>query len=58
MVGTIAVVWLYHNQVYRKGGYSLLKFAKETWQEYLRSEYMQRGKEAILIREKSLVALG
>lgn len=58
MAGTISVVWMYHHQVYRKGGYSMIQFAIETWKEYIRSEYMQRGKEAIFIREKAFVALG
>ncbi|NND78145.1 MAG: ferritin-like domain-containing protein [Flavobacteriales bacterium] len=57
MVGTLLVVWVYHGKVYRKGGYSLAKYVKETWREYLRSEYMQRGKSPIMIRERSLVYL-
>ncbi len=58
MSGTIAVVWLFHSKVYRAGGYNLRKYIEETWKEYLRSEFMQRGKSEILIRNKALVSLG
>ena len=58
MVGTIAVVWVFHSAVYRAAGYNLNKFIADTWQEYLRSENMQRGKSKITIKRKALISLG
>lgn len=33
MMGTLVVVWIDHGNVYRAGGYSFLRYARETWAE-------------------------
>ena len=57
MMGTMMVVWIFHRKVYRAGKFNLVRYVQETWNEYLRSEQMQRGKSYILIREEGYWSL-
>jgi hypothetical protein len=38
MAGTILVVWFFHSNVLKAGGYSLLSYFKETWNEFRKCE--------------------
>lgn len=40
MTGTILVVWLFHSNVLKAGGYSLVGYFKETWNEFKKCERM------------------
>lgn len=40
MTGTILVVWLFHSNVLIAGGYSLLSYFKEAWNEFRKCERM------------------
>jgi len=57
MVGTLAVVWLYHARVLRRGGYGFMRFTCEVLCEFLRSERMVMGHESADIREANAAEL-
>lgn len=50
MFGTTIVVWTGHRKVLKNGGYSFLKFYKETFEEYNRAVNMIKGKMQIELR--------
>ncbi len=58
MTGTTALVWAWHRDVLRLGGYSASRFFRSVSDEFERSDRMITGRESILIEpaEKSILA--
>jgi hypothetical protein len=54
-LGTIAVVWLYHAGVLRRGGYGFLRFTCDVMSEFLRSERMILGNETASVRDVTVL---
>jgi rubrerythrin len=57
VMGTILVVWLFHLKVLKAGGYSLLKYFSETWNEFRKCERMIRGEQYTIPDKDSVILL-
>jgi rubrerythrin len=57
MTGTILVVWFFHSKVLKAGGYSLLSYFKETWNEFRKCERMMAGRLHTISGMNSVILL-
>ena len=58
MIGTIGVVWWCHHTVLKMGGYTLVRFYNEVFDEFNKADRMITGSKEISLAPVEKISIG